>query len=273
MLYSLPSRDIIADSVEYMINAHKADAMICISNCDKITPGMLMATMRLNIPTVFVSGGPMEAGELGERRLDLIDAMIDAADSSVSDEQIEKVEQNAWVLSRIAIEMFEHPLQLNGLNIYTWVTDVNKFFTNRCFEITDSTDKTLGYAHSIWAAIDMETRRPTLLNIEKLKDVFSNRACPIEKPGKIIAAETDDALYEPYKVKYSDIDINGHLNSIKYIEHLLNLFDLDMFRNNYISRFEISYISEGHFGMDLMLYKKALENNKYSLSICHGLMV
>ncbi len=175
----------------------------------------------------------------------------------------------AWVLSRIAIEMFEHPLQLNGLNIYTWVTDVNKFFTNRCFEITDSTDKTLGYAHSIWAAIDMETRRPTLLNIEKLKDVFSNRACPIEKPGKIIAAETDDALYEPYKVKYSDIDINGHLNSIKYIEHLLNLFDLDMFRNNYISRFEISYISEGHFGMDLMLYKKALENNKYSLSICH----
>ena len=95
MLYSLPSRDIIADSVEYMINAHKADAMICISNCDKITPGMLMAAMRLNIPTVFVSGGPMEAGELGERRLDLIDAMTDAADSSVSDEQIAKVENNA----------------------------------------------------------------------------------------------------------------------------------------------------------------------------------
>lgn len=95
MLYSLPSRDIIADSVEYMINAHKADAMICISNCDKITPGMLMATMRLNIPTIFVSGGPMEAGELSERRLDLIDAMTDAADSSVSDEQIAKVENNA----------------------------------------------------------------------------------------------------------------------------------------------------------------------------------
>ena len=86
MLYSLPSRDIIADSVEYMVNAHKADAMICISNCDKITPGMLMAAMRLNIPAVFVSGGPMEAGVHGEARLDLIDAMVRSADSSVSDE-------------------------------------------------------------------------------------------------------------------------------------------------------------------------------------------
>lgn len=92
MLYSLPSRDIIADSVEYMVNAHKADALICISNCDKITPGMLMAAMRLNIPTVFVSGGPMEPGILGERRLDLIDAMVKSADPSVSDEEVAQIE-------------------------------------------------------------------------------------------------------------------------------------------------------------------------------------
>lgn len=95
MLYSLPSRDIIADSVEYMVNAHKADAMICISNCDKITPGMLMAAMRLNIPTVFVSGGPMEAGELDGKHLDLIDAMVQAADDSVSDDYVTKVEKAA----------------------------------------------------------------------------------------------------------------------------------------------------------------------------------
>ena len=88
MLYSLPSRDIIADSVEYMVNAHKADAMICISNCDKITPGMLIAAMRLNIPAVFVSGGPMEAGVMGSQRLDLIDAMVKSADPSVSDEDV-----------------------------------------------------------------------------------------------------------------------------------------------------------------------------------------
>ncbi len=95
MLYSLPSRDLIADSVEYMVNAHTADAMICISNCDKITPGMLMAAMRLNIPTVFVSGGPMEAGKLGDKYLDLVDAMVMAADSSVSDDYLSQVEQNA----------------------------------------------------------------------------------------------------------------------------------------------------------------------------------
>ena len=95
MLYSLPSRDLIADSVEYMVNAHKADAMICISNCDKITPGMLMAAMRLNIPTVFVSGGPMEAGELNGTHLDLIDAMVQSADESVSDADVAQVEQHA----------------------------------------------------------------------------------------------------------------------------------------------------------------------------------
>ena len=95
MLYSLPSRDLIADSVEYMVNAHKADAMVCISNCDKITPGMLMAAMRLNIPTVFVSGGPMEAGEWNGRHLDLIDAMVQSADESVSDADVAQVEQHA----------------------------------------------------------------------------------------------------------------------------------------------------------------------------------
>ncbi|WP_439294749.1 dihydroxy-acid dehydratase [Lonepinella sp. BR2882] len=99
MLYSLPSRDLIADSVEYMVNAHCADAMVCISNCDKITPGMLMAAMRLNIPAIFVSGGPMEAGKtkLSDQliRLDLVDAMIEAADPNVSDERIDAIERSA----------------------------------------------------------------------------------------------------------------------------------------------------------------------------------
>jgi dihydroxy-acid dehydratase len=99
MLYSLPSRDLIADSVEYMVNAHCADALVCISNCDKITPGMLMAAMRLNIPTVFVSGGPMEAGKTrlagNEVKVDLISAMVTAGDSSVSDEDVEQIERSA----------------------------------------------------------------------------------------------------------------------------------------------------------------------------------
>src|SRR5204863_7094258 len=105
MLYSLPSRELIADSVEYMVNAHCADALVCISNCDKITPGMLMAAMRLNVPTIFVSGGPMEAGKIvgtmdrdGKptiRKLDLIDSMIASSDAKVSDEELLKMERSA----------------------------------------------------------------------------------------------------------------------------------------------------------------------------------
>ena len=100
MLYSLPSRDLIADSVEYMVNAHCADAMVCISNCDKITPGMLMAAMRVNIPCIFVSGGPMEAGKVkmpGGKviHLDLVDAMVKAADDSVSDADLDEIERSA----------------------------------------------------------------------------------------------------------------------------------------------------------------------------------
>src|SRR4030066_406883 len=99
MLYSLPSRELIADSVEYMVNAHCADALVCISNCDKITPGMLMAALRLNIPAVFVSGGPMEAGKATlhgkEVHLDLVDAMVSAADTSFSDEKVDQLERSA----------------------------------------------------------------------------------------------------------------------------------------------------------------------------------
>src|SRR5699024_4750444 len=102
MLYSLPSREVIADSIEYMVNAHCADALVCISNCDKITPGMLLAALRLNVPTVFVSGGPMEAGKAiigsdgtAATRLDLVDAMVKAVDDSVSDDEITAIEQSA----------------------------------------------------------------------------------------------------------------------------------------------------------------------------------
>ena len=99
MLYSLPSRDLIADSVEFMVNAHCADAMVCISNCDKITPGMLMAALRINIPVVFVSGGPMEAGKVvldgKSHALDLVDAMVAAADETMSDEDVTAIEKAA----------------------------------------------------------------------------------------------------------------------------------------------------------------------------------
>src|SRR3546814_5789701 len=103
MLYSLPSRELIADSVEYMVNAHCADAMVCISNCDKITPGMLMAALRLNVPAVFVSGGPMEAGKVvlkgQEVALDLVDAMVAAADEQYSDDEVRSEEHTSEIQS------------------------------------------------------------------------------------------------------------------------------------------------------------------------------
>ena len=108
MLYSLPSRDIIADSVEYMVNAHKADAMICISNCDKVTPGMLMASMRLNIPTVFCSGGPMEAGKWRGENADLITAMVKGADPSVTDEEMQEL-MTEGIADGIDDYMADHP--------------------------------------------------------------------------------------------------------------------------------------------------------------------
>ena len=100
----------------------------------------------------------------------------------------------------------------------------------------DGNGKTFGYARSIWAAIDVETRRPTLLDIARLSAYVTDRPCPIEKPGKIAAVENETEGV-PYFIKYSDLDINGHLNSIKYMEHLLDLFDLDLFKTKDIKRF------------------------------------
>ncbi len=151
MLYSLPSREIIADSVEYMCNSHKADALICISNCDKITPGMLMAAMRLNIPTIFVSGGPMEAGNFGEQKIDLVDAMVMAVDDSFTDEQIADIEQNACPTCGSCSGMFTAnsmnsltealglSLPGNGTIVATHKSRLNLFekATKRLIEITE----------------------------------------------------------------------------------------------------------------------------------------
>ena len=151
MLYSLPSREIIADSVEYMCNAHKADALICISNCDKITPGMMMAAMRLNIPTIFVSGGPMEAGKFENQKIDLVDAMVLAVDDSITDNQIADIEQNACPTCGSCSGMFTAnsmnsltealglSLPGNGTIVATHKSRMDLFekATNRLVEITE----------------------------------------------------------------------------------------------------------------------------------------
>ena len=174
----------------------------------------------------------------------------------------------AWVLSRLAIEISRYPAMSEPVTIYTWVDEVGRLFTNRCFELTDRTGATIAYARSIWAAIDLETRRPVPLDVEALSVYVADRPCPIEKPGKITAIETDSESV-PYSVKYSDLDINGHFNSIKYMEHLIDLFELDLFREKEVKRFEISYLSEGKYGMPLLLHKKETDPDTFTMSICH----
>lgn len=174
----------------------------------------------------------------------------------------------AWVLSRLVIEIREYPKSAGQLTVYTWVDEVGRLFTSRCFELVDGEGNTFGYARSIWAAIDLETRRPTLLDVEGLSVYISDRPCPIEKPGKIAPVESKTEGV-PYRVKYSDLDINGHLNSIKYMEHLLDLFDIGMFREKEVGRFEIAYQSEGKYGMPLALHSAKTLPGKYEMAICH----
>lgn len=174
----------------------------------------------------------------------------------------------AWVLSRLAIEMKEYPAAFDRMILYTWIDEVGRLFTSRCFELADARGKTFGFARSIWAAIGVETRRPTLLDIEALSPYVDERPCPIEKPGKILPAE-NKAEGIPYTIKYSDLDINGHFNSVKYIEHLLDLFDIDRFNTHEIGRLEVAYLSEGKQGMPLTLHKAESAPDKHDLAICH----
>ncbi|NDW18223.1 acyl-[acyl-carrier-protein] thioesterase [Dysgonomonas sp. 216] len=163
-----------------------------------------------------------------------------------------------WVLSRMAIEIFEYPKNDTVLVLNTWVADVNKLFTERCFSFEDESGKEIGFARSIWASIDMETRRPTnVLELKGLIDyVNKEKVCPIEGLKKILPVKDIDPI-DTFIVKYSDVDINKHLNSMKYIEHFVDLFDIDMFKEKEIQRFEINYVSEALYGSSIDLIKRA----------------
>ncbi|MDR1259332.1 MAG: acyl-[acyl-carrier-protein] thioesterase [Tannerellaceae bacterium] len=174
----------------------------------------------------------------------------------------------AWVLSRLAVEMSATPELSEDITIYTWIESAAGMFTHRCFELTSATRGVFGYARSIWAAISLETRRPTPLDTEGLGVYYLDRPCPIAKPGKIPPVENLVAG-EPYRVRYSDLDINGHLNSIRYMEHLLDRFDLDLFAQKDISRFEIAYMAEGRYGMDLTIHCREPLEDAWHMAVCH----
>ena len=173
-----------------------------------------------------------------------------------------------WVLSRLAIELEEMPLQYESFSVQTWIENVYRLFTDRNFVILNKDGKPIGYARSIWAMISMDTRKPAdLLSLHNgsIVDYICQKECPIEKPGRIKVNQKE--LAGEVVTKYSDIDINGHVNSIRYIEHILDLFPLEIFREKRIRRFEMAYNAESYYGDTLAFYKEQVSENEYDIEV------
>lgn len=175
-----------------------------------------------------------------------------------------------WVLSRLVIEMDDMPKQYERFYVETWVESAMRSFTNRNFRVEAQDGRSIGFGRSIWALIDTGTRQPC--NLMDIHDgeiscwVESEKDCPIAKPGRVKMSK-DVPLEAELVAKYSDIDVNGHVNSVKYIEHVLDLFPLDVYRNKYLSRFEIAYVAECHAGDTLRFYKEQMSENEYEVRI------
>ncbi|MFV0538125.1 MAG: acyl-[acyl-carrier-protein] thioesterase [Dysgonomonas sp.] len=179
--------------------------------------------------------------------------------------------QRVWVLSRMAIEVFEYPKNDTIMVIKTWVASVNRLFTERYFAFEDESGKEIGYAKSLWASIDLKARRPTnVLELEGLSEYITEKENPIEGLTKIPALKDDYEQASDFIVKYSDVDINKHLNSMKYIEHFVDVFDIDMFREKEIRRIEINYISEGQYGTKIDILKQEEADSTFILEMKAG---
>ena len=182
--------------------------------------------------------------------------------------------QRSWVLSRLAIEMDEMPSQYTKFNVETWVEGAMRFFTNRNFRVVGTTpegdEKVYGYGRSVWAMIDTESRQPT--DILSIHDgainqwIEKEKECPIEKGGRV--KMSDDAEFvSTIDTHYNDVDINGHVNSVKYIEHVLDLWSLSWYKEHRLKRFEIAYVAEAHEGDQLSFYREQTSEGEYCVRI------
>lgn len=178
-------------------------------------------------------------------------------------------EKRVWVLSRMAIELFEYPKNDTVFVVKTWVADVNRLFTERYFSFENGDGKEIGFAKSLWASIDLETRRPTnVLDLKSMVDyIDKEKECPIEDLKKIPLLKESGEKVVSFEVKYSDVDINKHLNSMKYIEHFVDIFDIEMFRERDICRLDINYVSEGKYGTTLDIVQQEVEDAVYILEM------
>lgn len=175
-----------------------------------------------------------------------------------------------WVLSRLAVEMDEMPMQYTKFNVETWVESAMKYFTNRNFRVVGEDGKVYGYGRSVWAMIDTDTRQPQdILEIhdgEIVNWIETEKECPIEKSSRVKMSDKA-VLVREIDTYYNDVDVNGHVNSIKYIEHILDLFSIDFYRENKIKRFEIAYVAESYGGDRLSFWQEQTGDNEYCIRI------
>lgn len=173
-----------------------------------------------------------------------------------------------WVLSRLAIELEEMPYQYEKFTVQTWVENVYRLFTDRNFALLDKDGKKIGYARSVWAMINLNTRKPAdllALHGGSIVDYVCDEPCPIGKPSRIKVASCEPAA--TLTAKYSDIDINGHVNSIRYIEHILDLFPIEKYRAKRIRRFEMAYVAESYYGDELSFFMDDAGEDVYQVEV------
>lgn len=201
--------------------------------------------------------------------------LLNAADFHSSDRgfgmRTLNTENKTWVLSRLCIEMFEKPMRNSKFFVETWVENAMRYFTQRNFRMEDKdTGNVLGYGRSIWALIDTVSRQPVdIMQINDgdiMKWVETDKECPIDKPGRVKMSK-DCPLVTTIDTHYCDVDVNGHINSVKYIEHILDLFPLEWYKEHKMERFDIAYVSETYYGDKLNIYKEDVSDNEVALRL------
>ena len=211
--------------------------------------------------------GRMFLGHLGNQMLNAAD--FHSTDRGFGMKYLMTIKRS-WVLSRLAIEMEEMPGQHEHYTIETWVESAMRFFTSRNFCVSDGNGHIYGYGRSIWAMIDTETRQPT--DIYSIDNgainnwIVADKPCPIEKGGRVKMSE-NPGFVRAIDINYNDIDINGHVNSVKYIEHVLDLWDIAWYREHRLKRFEIAYVAEAHQGEKLSFYHEQTAENEYCVRL------
>ena len=209
--------------------------------------------------------GHLTIGVLGNHLLNV--AGFHSHDRGFGIDRLNK-EHYTWVLSRLALEMYDLPMQYESFTIETWVENVYRLFTDHNFAVLNKEGKAIAYARSVWAMIDTETRKPVDLMAIHDGDIagyICDKDCPIDKPSRIKVNSKEPVAILP--VKYSDMDINGHVNSIRYIEHILDLFPVDAFKEKRVRRFEMAYVAETMATDTMAYYMDKVDDDNFDIEV------